>query len=414
MNSGLVEVVFERHTFGGECLARLADGRAIFVPFVLPGERAEVEILSQKRGFARGRLVRLLEASPRRVTPRCAHFGVCGGCHYQHLNEEEHPRLREELLRDQLQRIGGFSDPPLRPTLSSPSAWNYRNALQFHLDREGKPGFMPQFGHEVMTVTECWLPLPALAAAWPQLEFEPQAVDRFALRAGSDAEVLLTIEGASLPDLSVEEEGFNAVSLGEDGSAVVLAGDGWTLHQVQDLTFRASAGSFFQSNAEGCALLVDTVLAALEPHPGETILDLYCGVGLFSAFLARRGCRVIGLEVSPAACEDYAVNLDPYEEVSLYQGSAEEVLPHLEIRPDKVVLDPPRAGLDPRALAALLRLQPQRIVYVSCDPSTLARDLKRMAAEGWQLLSAQPLDLFPQTAHMETVAVLEPRIGGDS
>jgi 23S rRNA (uracil1939-C5)-methyltransferase len=412
----LVEVELLRPTFGGSSMGRLADGRAVFVPYGLPGELVRVALVEQKRGFARARLVEVLRPAPERLQPRCRHFGVCGGCHYQHLSYAHQLQVKAEVLREQLERIGGLSDPPLEAIQPSPQEWHYRNTVQFHLDAQGRLGYEESGSNRVVAIEECYLPQPPLDELWRQLEFEAGlGIERIGLRVGADEEVLLTLEGQplELPALEVDLP-ISAVHLSPAGS-IVLAGEDWLPMEVNGRLFRVSAGSFFQVNTAQAGAMVRYLQEILPLDKDTTLLDVYCGVGLFSAFLAERVGRCVGVEVSPSACDDYAVNLDSFDNVSLYIGAAEEVLPGLQLS-GKVaaVLDPPRAGVDRRALDALVALQPEWIAYVSCDPATLARDLKRLVVQGYRLERIKPFDLFPQTYHIESISLLRRADQGNS
>lgn len=401
------EVEITGMVYGGDGFGRLADGRAVFVPFVLPGERALVELVEEKRGHARGRLVKLLTASPLRIQPRCAHFGVCGGCHYQHIPYEEQLRVKEAIVRGQLMRIAGITEPPMRPIVASPSAWNYRNAVQFHLDVLGKPGYQEAGSHRVVAIRECHLPEDALNQAWPLLDIEPlPGLERIDLRAGAGDDLLLALEGdgEALPEFSVDFP-ISAVYLGPTG-AMVLAGDDGLVLEVLEKPFRVSAGSFFQVNTAQAGAMVRHLLERLSLTAGTTLVDVYCGVGLFSAFIAPRVGRCIGVELSESACDDYAANLDECDNVELYVGAAEQVLPALDLKPDVVLVDPPRAGLERAALDAIVSMAPRTLAYVSCDPATLARDVKRLVAGGYRLVEVTPFDIFPQTYHVETVSLM--------
>lgn len=402
----LVEVTTP--VYGGECMGRLADGRAVFVPYTLPGELARIELVEEKRSFARARLLEVVRPSPQRIAPRCRHFGVCGGCHYQHTDIQTQLEIKRAVVKDQLQRIGGITDPPVTEVVQSPSAWNYRNHMQFHLDNSGKLGFQGWGSHEIVPITECYLPESTLGEIWPQFDLEPlPGVERLDLRLGSDDEVLLVLEGSvtTAPEFSVDIP-LSAVHLSPAGK-IILAGDDFILMEVHERVFKVSAESFFQVNTAQAEAMVNHILDSLLLDGTKTILDVYCGVGLFSAFLAPRVKHCIGIELSESACDDYAVNLDEFDNVELYMGQAETILPALNIRPDIVLVDPPRAGIDRPALDAMINLQPQTIAYVSCDPATLARDIKRLATGGYHLQQVTPFDLFPQTYHVECVALLE-------
>jgi len=405
----LHELTLSTLTYGGEAMGRLADNRAVFVPFALPGERVRVRLLDEKRGFARGELVEIIEPSPERITPRCKHFGVCGGCHYQNLPYEAQLKAKAEIVRDQLKRIGKLENPPVTAAVGSPSPWNYRNNVQFHLTGEGRLGYVSARGTNVMSISECHLPEAPLNDLWPQLEFDPDTdVERVSLRLGDDLMLVLESDNAEAPELELEA-GISVVHLYED-HAVVMAGDGQMRMRVLDRNFQVSAASFFQVNTAMAEKMVQHVLSKL-PAELDTVLDLYCGVGLFSAFLAPRCQRLIGIESSESACEDFAVNLDEFEGVELYEGMAEDVIPHLEAEPALVLVDPPRAGLERTVLDSILRLNPPTVIYVSCDPSTLARDAARLVAGGYRLVEVTPFDLFPQTYHIESISLFQKAAG---
>jgi 23S rRNA (uracil1939-C5)-methyltransferase len=395
-------------TYGGDAMGRLEDNRAVFVPFGLPGERVRIRLTEEKRNFARGEIIEILDPSPLRIVPRCIHFGVCGGCHYQHLPYEEQLKAKREILRDQLTRIGKIETPPVHDAVPSASPWNYRNHVQFHLTEAGKLGYVMSQTPKVFAVQECHLPEGSINAMWPQLEFEPEMnIERVSLRSGVDEELMLVLESDSPepPELEIEA-GISVAHVFEE-NAVVVAGNDHLVIRVLNRDFRVSAASFFQVNTAMAQKMVEHLLAHLPTNQSTVLLDVYSGVGLFSAFLAPKCQRLIGIESSPSACEDFAVNLDEFENVELYEGFAEDAIPYLELEPDIVLVDPPRAGLDKNVVDGLLKLNPKFIAYVSCDPSTLARDAGRLISGGYQLKQVTPFDLFPQTFHIESISFFE-------
>lgn len=401
------EIELTASAFGGECIGRLPDGKTIFMPFGIVGERVEIEILEDKSRFARGRIKRVLEASPKRITPRCPHFGECGGCHYQHLAYADQLELKQSIVADQLQRIGKFAEPPLRAIIPSPQEWNYRNTVQFHLSPAGKVGYQRAGARGVVEIRECHLPLPPINDLWPRLELDPDSgIRRASLRCGADGELLLGLESDSPrpPEFSVDFP-LSAVFLGAE-DPVLLSGEDYSLMRIAERPFKVSAGSFFQVNLPQAEAMVEHVLRNLRVDRQAQVVDAYCGAGLFSAFLAPRVGSLTGIELSESACNDFAYNLDEFENVSLYIGAVEEVLPALKINPRAALLDPPRAGLHPAALQSLIAAKPEQIAYVSCDPATLARDLQKLAVSGYKLESVTPFDLFPQTYHVETVVLM--------
>ena len=400
------DIILSRLVYGGDAMGRLPDGRAVFVPLALPGERVRIRVVEEKRGHARGELVEVLEPSPRRIQPLCTHFGLCGGCHYQHMSYEDQLQAKTEILKDQLERIGGLIEPPVRPAVPSPAPYYYRNYVQFHLTRDGQLGFHKLRSDEVFDASECHLPEPPINLVWPQLDFEAMPeIERVGLRLGVDEDVQLILESrdSQAPEFSVEEMPISAVHLCPDGP-YVLAGSDYVTIEVLGRPFQVSAGSFFQVNAPMAGAMVAHLLENLPLDAGTTALDVYCGVGLFSAFLAERCGRVVGVESSPQAAEDFVVNLDEFDNVELYEAAAEEALPHLDVRSDVIVLDPPRAGVDRRALDAILASGASDLAYISCDPATLARDARRLVDGGYELVQITPFDLFPQTFHIESIS----------
>lgn len=398
------------HAYGGEAFGRLQDGRMVFTPFALPGETVRVRLVEEKRGFARAQLVEVMQAAPERVQPRCGHFGVCGGCHYQHMPYPVQLAAKTAILREQLQRIGGIADPAMGEIVASPQPFNYRNHVQFHLTEDGRLGYHMARSDQVLAIQECHLPEPVLNQVWPLLDFEAMPeIERLSLRlgAGNDVQLALVSDDPQPPELQIEDLSISILHLCQE-DALVLAGSPEVVIEVLGRPFVVSAGSFFQVNTPMAGELVRHIMVLLERHNAlgqdKTLIDVYCGVGLFSAFIAPRVGHLIGIEASPSAAQDFVRNLDEFDHVALYEAPAEVVLPDLEEQPSAVLVDPPREGLDRRAMDGLIRLSPPLLVYVSCDPATLARDAKRLVAAGYHLEQVTPFDLFPQTYHIESVS----------
>ncbi len=403
------EVSPTTYVYGGDVLARLPDGRAVFIPYALPEERLRIRLVEDKGRYARGEIIEIIAPSPHRIKPRCRHFQECGGCQYQHIPYREQLQIKERILADQLHRVGKIDSPPVKPIQPSPSPWNYRNHIQFHVAEDGRPGFLKHRSNEVVPIQECHLPEESLNSIWPSfdLEYIP-GLDRISLRSGEegqDALVLLDSEGQEQFEFSVDLP-LSAVLRGPGGE-IVLSGDDFTVIPVMDFPFVVSAGSFFQTNTLVAEMLVAYLLDVLPLEKNTICLDVYCGVGLFSAFLAPQVMKVIGVESSPSACEDFMYNLAQFENVELYDLPAEDVLPNLELSPNIVLLDPPRAGLSRSVLDSVADLDPELIVYVSCDPATLARDIQRFSKKGYSLEESTPFDMFPQTYHIESFNLLQ-------
>lgn len=403
----LVDLEVLDFTFGGDAFGRLEDGKPVFLPFAIPGERVRVRIPLERPDYCFGQLVEILTPSPRRIPARCPHFSDCGGCHYQHLSYEHQLEVKQKIVTDQMRRIGKITEPPVNPIIPSPAQWNYRNTMQFHLSPSGKPGFRNTTGERVVEISECHLPLPEMAEFWPNLDIDPETgIKRVMLRSGSDGELLVGLESdlGEPPEIALDAPvSMHFLGRGQD---YLLAGDACSTMTVNGIDFVVSPRSFFQVNLPQAEVMVKYVLENSGVTPASTVLDLYCGVGLFSRFLAPRVKELVGVELSESACNDFAVNLDAYDNVSLYMGKVEDILSSIDVQPDVIILDPPRAGLDKRVVKYLAESSAKRLIYVSCDPATLARDCRRLLDGGYSVDSVQPFDLFPQTYHVENVCLL--------
>lgn len=414
-NMSTYEITLEKLTYGGDAMGRLPDptgagGRAVFVPFGLPGETVRIQLTQEKQNFARGEILEIIKPSPDRITAKCKHFTQCGGCHYQNLPYEKQLLAKADILRDQLQRIGKIENPPVQPMVASPSEWNYRNHVQFHLTNDGKIGFINSRGYSTLPIDECHLPEASIENFWRELQFESKMnLERVSLRSGDDEELMLILESETeeTPELEIEAD-ISIVHIYED-HPVVIAGSNSLNIQVLGKDFHVSAPSFFQVNTKMAEKMVQHLQTQL-PNPDSQfmLIDLYCGVGLFSKFFADKYAKVIGIESAPSSCEDFAINLDEFDNIELYEGAAEEILPALApqlTQPIHMIVDPPRAGIDKFALDAILQINPHVIAYVSCDPSTLARDAARLLKGGYTLQQVTPFDLFPQTYHIESISI---------
>jgi 23S rRNA (uracil1939-C5)-methyltransferase len=406
MSSESIDLTLTGLAYGGDAYGRDASGRMVFVPFALPGERVRVDITEPHQQWGRGRIVHVLQPSPERIVPRCPHFTECGGCHYQHMPYSAQLQAKAEIVGAQLQRLGGFANPPVQPSIPSPSPWNTRNHLQFSVTPDGHLGFQAAGSHRVVPIRECHLPEPALAELWPQIDMEAiPGLARVALRSGAPGESMIILEGEGEPGLELTVDLPTSIVWLSPEGLTVLAGGEHFIAEVLGRPFRVSAESFFQVHTQLAGSLVRRVVDGLSLQPRQIVYDLYAGVGLFSAFLAQTGSRLVAVEQSPSACRDFEANLEQYETVDLYEASVEETLPALKPEPDAVVVDPPRSGLGAQAIEALVALAPPQLAYLSCDPATLARDARRLAEAGYALQSVLPFDLFPQTYHIETLSL---------
>ena len=405
-SSASIDLVVETYTYRGEVLGRLPDGRAAFVPFALAGERVRVKLVDEKQRYVRARLIEVLEPSPDRIPPRCRHFTHCGGCHYQHLNNKAQLAAKQAIVQDQLARIGKLDYVTVKPTRSG-AEWLYRNHIQFHLTPQGKLGYHRIGSDTILPVEECHLPEEVLNRIWPQLDFDaPEEPTRVGLRVGLSDEVQMIIESQSInpPALMIEDVPVSAVHISPAGP-LVMAGSEQLAIEVHQRLFQVSAGSFFQTNTAMAGKLVEYLREHLPLAAETSVLELYCGVGLFSAFIAPLVECLVCVESSASACEDFLVNLDEFDNVELYEAQSWQVFGEIDLHPDVILLDPPRSGLDKRTLDGVVEMRPPAIAYVSCDPATFARDAKRLNSANYQLQEITPFDLFPQTYHIETVSI---------
>lgn len=407
--NNIIELKLDTMAYGGDAIGRY-EGRAVFVPYAIPGERVRVELVTTRSHFARAHLLDVLEPSPARVDPPCPFFGPgkCGGCQWQHIDPQVQARLKGMVVLDQFQRVGKFEQPPVFEPIPDAIGWEYRNHALFRTDAAGHLGFLISGSHDVYPITECMILHPHLGELFTALDMVYPELEMLELRAGAATDDLMIVfqaKNEESPLLEVDMP-VSVVQIRHDGAAAPLIGLDYITERVYDRDFRISATSFYQVNTAQAAELVSIVLGALELQGHENVLDAYCGMGLFTAFLCEEAGHVIGVEGNPDAVTDAEYNLAGVDNVTLVEGMVEDVLPELEEQLDAVVLDPPRTGLEVAVVDALAERKPARVVYVSCDPATLARDTHRLVSHGYTLQWVQPVDMFPQTYHIENVALL--------
>ncbi|MEI8294358.1 MAG: class I SAM-dependent RNA methyltransferase [bacterium] len=347
-----ITITIERIAYGGAGIGRLPDGRVCFVHGTLPGERALVRVVKSKKNLAEADLVRLLEISPRRVAPACPVFGECGGCAYQHADYELQLEIKTSQVADLLRRVGGLQNATVNPMLPSPEQLGYRNRLSVHTDR-GDVGFYHRKSHHLVDVATCPIASAEVNRQLAELRKNPS-------------------------------------------------------HQSGRITLREerSPRGFTQVNSGAAALLADTVCKMA--GEGEYLIDAYCGSGFFAKKLLPHFHRIHGIEWSEAAvrsARETATQNETYVAGSV-EAHLSEALAACDSLQTTLLLDPPSEGLSPDAMRAILENPPARIVYVSCDPATFARDAKRFS-DHYNIGSVQPVDMFPQTAEIELAAVFE-------
>lgn len=417
----------EKQIYGGAGLAR-EDGKAIFVPFTLAGELVEARIAGDHGSYADAELENVLEPSPHRAQPRCPYFGGCGGCHYQHAEYLQQVEIKTGILRETLERTGLREIPEISALHGEPLG--YRNRIRLHIDRAtSQLCYKKRGSHQNLAVDACPIAAPVLddalrtiqtpAAEWrlgeqfSEIELftngEQDAVLATLWASGSAGSAAQRLEflwprlQAVIPKI-VGAAVFSAEPRERQSRLVAQHGEKFLTYGVAGREYRVSLGSFFQVNRFLLDSLVELVCGN---HSGALAWDLYAGAGLFSAALNSRFDRVVAVESSPASVRDLRHNLRGDK----YRVAAASTLDFLrgarrDAAPDLVIVDPPRAGLGKEVTARLAAARPAHITYVSCDPATLSRDLKSLLDSGYHLKALRMVDLFPQTFHLESVAVL--------
>ncbi len=422
-----MNIKIEKLVYGGDGLGH-HEGHTVFVPFVLPEEVVAVRPVEQRKKFVRGRVEQVVTPSPQRTTAPCPHFGVCGGCHYQHIPYEAQLRYKSEILRETLGRIGRVEWNGPIPGHASPP-FGYRNRAQWNIRAAGAAGGAGigyfQAGSSLLcAVGECPILSPRLAETLRaashllgqgKLPATLREVEAFA--DSTDTKLLLN---ASLESFDAAPEaladifrnnlpGVESILLHESRRDLFeLFGPGFLHYEACGIPYRVGHLSFFQVNR---FLVEELVRAVLAEEQGRLALDLFAGVGLFTVPLARNFERVVGVEANLAAARDLQTNLKENSVAEQVNDAAEAFLARWTETPDLVVLDPPRAGVSPQALARLKRIAPARITYLSCDPATLARDLNALTSPaggpgGYEIREIHLFDVFPQTYHIEALVRL--------
>ena len=371
----------------GEAMAQY-QGWDVFVFGGIPGETVVAEILRIQRKYLAARVVELIQGSELRVEPPCPYYGDCTGCQWQHLDYSAQLTAKKSQVIDALERVGGLSHQPVAEVIPSPDQYGYRNHARFTVGPAGSLGFVNRETRRFVAIDRCMLMHQGINDLLTQLQGRCSETTQLAIRAGKntgDYLVQPTLKNPAVP---------------------LLTGQTHYLESVGDQRFRVASPSFFQVNVEQAAQLVEVVRIALDLRGDEVLVDAYAGVGTLAILLAPHVASVIAIEESSAAVADAKENAAGLTNVEFWTGKTEEMLSRLAARPDAVVLDPPRAGCQPQALGSLLEIAPEKVAYVSCDPESLARDLKILVDGGYHLNQVQPLDMFPQTHHVECVAAL--------
>lgn len=397
-------------THGGEGVARV-EGKAVFVAGTLPGEHVELEVVEDHARWARGRLRVVHEAAPGRVSPPCPHAEVCGGCDLQHVDPEVQRQLKTRVVREQLTRLGRLTDPPVADCVAVGPDLGYRTHARLHADADGRLGYHRAGTHEVVPVAACPILAPAAQAVRDRVG-DGSGAQEVAVRGHDTTGAAAARIRPGTGPLEVPDGPFDVVLEQPDGRGLAWRGEGTLSEQVAGFTFRFDTTSFFQVSPGGAEAIVDRVLHAVGDVTGTLTWDLYAGVGLLSLPLTRAGAEVVAVEGHGPATEWATTNAEAagldlrvvHAPVGSHVATAARRPGGDLDAPEVVVLDPPRAGAGARVLRDLAALGPARIVYVACDVAALARDARELTALGYGLARAEPLDLFPMTHHVETVA----------
>ena len=369
------------------------EGREINVFGGIPGERVVCRIVRYRRrrkAVVSGIVTDVLEPSPHRVAPPCPYFGPCSGCQWQHIDYAHQLDLKREAVRQAVDEYDSLRGTEVGETMPSEEVLGYRNHARFTVRRSGSLGFVNRITRRFVKIDECLLMAPGINKLLARLQGRSGATSQLSIRYGVNSG-----EWLIQPRLSINEVGLEA-------------GQSHYTERLLGRSFRVGSPSFFQVNTAQAERLIGLVKERLRLSGQETVVDAYAGVGTFAVLLSEHAERMIAVEESDAAVEDARVNTAGIDNVEIVLGKVEDVIDDLDIAPDAVVLDPPRAGCQAQVLEAVARWRPGRVCYVSCDPSSLARDLDIMVRSGFAVESIEPVDMFPQTYHVECVATLRP------
>jgi 23S rRNA m(5)U-1939 methyltransferase (EC 2.1.1.-) len=414
-----------------ECLSLISDGsgagylngKVTFVQGLLPGEIGEVQVYKSKKKWQRARLLNVIKHSQQRIEAPCTVFKVCGGCQLQHTTYQETLRWKQIWVEDALKRIGKVCTE-VKPTIGMSLPWRYRNKVRLHRDSSGKLGYYQEKSNVLVSFSDCllfsermnrWVRLAQelLSAAFPEIH-------TITLRENTEGEGLLLLEG-QLSQVSALIQSPELATLSGEGLRSVwradlkdvpelLWGEADFTHTIFGITFKVSPRSFLQVNSLQTDVLYTQVLKLANLSRTEIVWDLYSGIGTLTQVLASEAKKVTGIEENPFAIEDAirnVVNNKLMDQIEFLKGKVESQMLKLTEIPDVVVLDPPRSGMHPIVGQRLLELKPQRIIYVSCDPGTLARDLALLKGGGYSIECVQPVDMFPWTRHTEVIILLQ-------
>ncbi|MCA9922200.1 MAG: class I SAM-dependent RNA methyltransferase [Anaerolineales bacterium] len=394
---------------GGAAVARGKKKLTIFVPYGIPGEKVRAAITSQKNDHAYAELEQVLRPSPDRIEPNCPHFGTCGGCHFQHMRYEAQLAAKQAVVVDQMERIGNIKHVPVRETLPNATPWGYQVEMSLSPTKDGRLGFWSPRLREIIPIETCPISNPQLLTLLQDIDLELPGLRKMTLRVGADEALLAAVEVNDVePPLLEADFPISVAIVLPDKTAATLVGDHYIVQSLRGRDFRVSPGCYLPPSLTGMEQVIETVLHYARLEGSEAVLELYSGVGILTASLAEKAATVVAVEQNQDAVADMAVNLDHTDNVAVYEGYVEAVLPTLTDQFDLVIMHPPRDGLSRDMMNLLLEKRPSRIIYISSDVATLARDGRKLLSHGgYKLIEVQPIDMQPQTYHIETVSLWE-------
>ena len=400
----------EKMVHGGKGMARDNRNRPIFVPYALPNETVRVVLSPNKGRSTDATLEKIIDPSPDRVPTRCALAGVCAICDYQHIAYKAQLRFKQEIVQDQLERIGGVKKGKIRPIVAHPTPWGYQIETTLSPTQDGKLGYWSRTQRKVVPLEQCELLHPRLQTAITQIELELPTLRKLTLRLGKGEELLLVLqtEDAEPPELELDFPASVALVF-PDGVSATLLGDLYLMQTVCGRDWRVSGGTYFPNSWAGAEMVANTIVRYADLKGGEVILDGFAGMGLMAGLLATKAKEVIGVEKNPDAVEDMAFNLHETENVRVYNDWLENVLAMIPISADLVLLDSGEEGVSEEAWQGILRLAPPRIIYSNPNLTTMSRDTALLLQSDYQLIEVQPIDMQPNSHQIHTVALWQHR-----
>ena len=393
---------------GGSAIGKGKQSRAIFVPFGIPGETVKLDVFDEKNGFARAELVEVVRPSPDRIDPVCKYYGTCGGCHFQHVAYERQLALKTAVVEDQLKRIGNFKNVTVHPTLPNDDQWAYRTEIELSPVENGNLGFWSPIEKKVIPIEQCHIANPALINLLNDIDLDLPGLRKLTLKIDDTGEMLAALEVDDVEPPQLEADFPISVSIVlPNRSAASLVGDHFLVHSINGREFHISSGCYQPPSINGFEKVIQTVLKYADLRGEETVLDLYSGVGLLTAFLSEQAKEVIAIELNRDAVADAIANLEHTENVSLYQDRVATSLQSLEVEADMAIIHPPAKGMSREAITAVSHKKLPKLITISSDIAIMARDGKALQKAGYRLVEVQPIDMQPQTYHIETVMFWE-------